>query len=48
MLKEAIKFVAALGLITALGTTAVLAKPKSCSGYHSAERHGGVAKYWCR
>jgi hypothetical protein len=31
MLKEAIKFVAALGLITALGTTAVLAKSCSCS-----------------
>lgn len=31
MLKEAIKFVAALGLITAIGTTAALAASCSCS-----------------
>ena len=43
MLNKAIKFVAALGLITAIGTTAVLAGPCSCS-----KGAGGTTYCTCR
>lgn len=40
MFNKAIKFVAALGLITAIGTTAALAKSCSCS-------RGAGGTYYC-
>jgi hypothetical protein len=40
MLNKAIRFVTALGLITAIGTTAALAGPCSCS-------RGAGGTYYC-